>query len=115
MAFRISLLLESLAGLLDADVFAHKQAGNEGGQAAGNFLGVELFQQGPIGDVGGDDGGQLGPKAVVQQAVEGADEKGGVELGAEVVQNEQVGAGGGLQQRFFLPGGRSQSAALPAC
>ncbi len=89
-------------GFLGADVIAHEEAGDKGGQAAGDLLGVELFQQGAVGDVGGDDGGQLGPQPVVQQAVQGADEKAGIELGAQIVQDEQVGTGGGLEQSLFL-------------
>ena len=52
-----------------------------------------------------DDGGQFRAQTVVQQAVKGTDEEAGVELGTQVVEDEQVGPGGGAQEHLFLPGG----------
>ena len=89
------------------NIVAHKEEGDKRGEAAGDFFGVELFQQSAVGDVGGDDGGQLRAQTVVQQAVKGADEEAGVELGTQVVEDEQVGSGGGAQE----VGGRPEAAA----
>jgi DNA-binding FadR family transcriptional regulator len=87
---------------LCADVIACKKAGDKGRKAAGNFFGIQLFQQSTVSDVGGDDGGQLCTQPVVEQTVQAADEEGGVELRAKIIQNEQIGPGSGLHQRFLL-------------
>ena len=88
--------------LLRPNIVAHKEEGDKRGEAAGDLFGVELFQQSAVGDVGGDDGGQLRAQTVVQQAVKGADEEAGVELGTQVVEDEQVGPGGGAQDIGLL-------------
>lgn len=105
--FRIHLIYEHLyfLRLLAADILPGEQAGHEGRQAAGDLFGIELFQQRAVRDVGGDDGGQVCPQPVVEQTVQGAQEEVGIELGAQVVQNEQVGPGCGLQQGLFLAAG----------
>ena len=41
------------------NIVAHKEEGDKRGEAAGDLFGVELFQQSAVGDVGGDDGGQI--------------------------------------------------------
>ena len=84
-------LLVLLCRFQAPDVLARKQAGDKGGKTAGDLFGVSLFQQGAIRNVGGDDGGQTGPQPVVQQAVKSGDEVGGDELGAQIVQDQQVG------------------------
>src|SRR5699024_5529633 len=71
-----------------ADVVAQEPVGDEGRDAAGHLFGVEFFQQGAVGDVGGEDGGPAAAQPVVQQAVQGADDETGVELGAQVVQDQ---------------------------
>ena len=48
---------------------ARKQARDKGGKAAGDLFGVSLFQQGAIRNVGGDDGGQTGPQAVISDSL----------------------------------------------
>ena len=77
-------------------------AGDKGSKAAGDLFGIKLFQQSTISDVGGDDGGQLCAQPVVQQTVQAGEEEGGVELRAKIIENQQVGIGSGLEQRFFL-------------
>src|SRR5699024_7660918 len=84
------------------DVVAQKQPGGEGRQPAGNLLGVELFQKGAVGDVGGYDGGLVGPQTLVEQAVQGADEEVGGKLGAQSVQDQQVGPGRRPEQKLPL-------------
>ena len=49
--------------------------------------------------------GRRRPQTVVQQAVQGADDEAGIELGAQVIQNQQVGPGDGLQQGVLFAGG----------
>lgn len=50
------------------DVLARKQAGGQRRKTAGDLRCI-AFQQGAIRNVGGDDGGQTGSQAVIQQAV----------------------------------------------
>ena len=79
---------ELLAGFLRPDVFAHKVERDKGGQAAGDLLGVTLFQQGTIGDIGRHNGRQACPQAVVEQAVKCGDEIGCDKLGAQIIQDQ---------------------------
>ena len=51
--------------LLRTDVPADKETGQEGSEAAGDLFRIEAFQQRAVGDVGGDDGGQLCAQTVV--------------------------------------------------
>ena len=99
-AFALLFLL--LVRFLNADIVAEELDLDETGKAAGDLFGVKLFQQSTICDIGGDDGGQLCTQPVVQQTVQIGEKEAGIELGAKIIEDQQVGIGCSLEQRFFL-------------
>ncbi len=98
----MALLFLLLVRFLNADIVAEELDLDETGKAAGDLFGVKLFQQSTICDIGGDDGGQLCAQPVVQQAVQIGEKEAGIELGAKIIEDQQVGLGCSLEQRFFL-------------
>ena len=70
---------------LDTDIVPEKLDLNKSSQTAGDLFGIELFQQRTIGDIGRDNGGQLCPQTVVQQAIEVRQEKIRAELCSQIV------------------------------
>ena len=91
--------------LLHPDITAQKLDLYKGCKAAGDLFRIQLFQQRTVRDIGGDDGGQLCAQAVIQQTVQIRQEEAGIELGAQIIKDQQIGVAGSLEQSLFLTAG----------